>query len=83
MGELEFTFWGVRGSTPVPGPTTIKYGGNTACVELRSDEGDWIIFDAGTGIRLLGESLDLSKNYNLNIMICNSLFCCINASKCD
>lgn len=49
-------FWGVRGSIPVPGPGTVKYGGNTACVEVRSD-GQIIILDAGTGIRPLGKSL--------------------------
>jgi len=46
-------FWGVRGSIPTPGPTTVQYGGNTACVEVRAD-GQIIILDAGTGLRLLG-----------------------------
>jgi phosphoribosyl 1,2-cyclic phosphodiesterase len=69
MSTLSFTFWGVRGSIPVPGPTTIRYGGNTACIEVRSDRDDWVIFDAGTGIRVLGESLDLSKKYDVNILI--------------
>ena len=49
-------FWGVRGSVPTPGKNFIKYGGNTACVELRCGN-TIIIFDAGTGIRMLGESL--------------------------
>ena len=49
-------FWGVRGSIPAPGPATIRYGGNTSCVEVRFGD-QIIIFDAGTGIRLLGESL--------------------------
>jgi phosphoribosyl 1,2-cyclic phosphodiesterase/CheY-like chemotaxis protein len=49
--------WGVRGSIPTPGPTTIRYGGNTSCVEVRAD-GEIIILDAGTGIRLLGLALD-------------------------
>jgi phosphoribosyl 1,2-cyclic phosphodiesterase len=49
-------FWGVHGSLPRPGPTTIKYGGNTACVELRFGN-TLIIFDAGSGIRELGEDL--------------------------
>jgi phosphoribosyl 1,2-cyclic phosphodiesterase len=47
-------FWGVRGSVPAPGPDTVRYGGNTACVEFRS-EGGIIILDAGTGIRPLAE----------------------------
>ncbi len=69
MKRLTLTFWGVRGSIPVPGPTTMRYGGNTACLDLRSEDGDWIIFDAGTGLRVLGESLDLSKKYDINIFI--------------
>src|SRR6184192_4927594 len=49
--------WGVRGSLPVPGPTTIRYGGNTSCVEVRAD-GEVIVLDAGTGIRALGLALE-------------------------
>src|SRR3989440_1081451 len=49
-------FWGVRGSIPTPGPGTVRYGGNTSCVEVRAD-GEIIILDAGSGIRLLGQSL--------------------------
>ena len=48
--------WGVRGSIPVPGPDTVRYGGNTACVEVRAD-GELIILDAGSGIRRLGLAL--------------------------
>src|SRR5205814_893995 len=50
-------FWGVRGSIPVPGPSTIGYGGNTTCVEVRTD-GEIIILDAGSGIRELGLALE-------------------------
>jgi phosphoribosyl 1,2-cyclic phosphodiesterase len=50
-------FWGVRGSIPVPGPTTLHYGGNTTCVEIRAD-GEIFVMDAGTGIRSLGTSLE-------------------------
>src|SRR5213079_387095 len=46
-------FWGVRGSIPVPGNSTVRYGGNTSCVEVRAD-GEIIVLDAGTGIRPLG-----------------------------
>ena len=53
---LTTTFWGTRGSIASPGPETVRYGGNTACVEVRA--GDHVlIFDAGTGIRPLGVSL--------------------------
>jgi phosphoribosyl 1,2-cyclic phosphodiesterase len=49
-------FWGTRGSIPVPGPGTLRYGGNTTCVELRAD-GEIIVLDAGSGIRPLGIAL--------------------------
>jgi phosphoribosyl 1,2-cyclic phosphodiesterase/CheY-like chemotaxis protein len=49
-------FWGVRGSVPVPGPSTVRHGGNTSCVELRV-AGEIIILDSGTGIRELGDEL--------------------------
>ena len=49
--------WGVRGSIPVPGKSTVRYGGNTSCVEVRGD-GEIIVLDAGSGIRLLGLALD-------------------------
>ncbi|MBX7101072.1 MAG: MBL fold metallo-hydrolase [Myxococcaceae bacterium] len=47
-------FWGVRGSVPSPGPNTARYGGNTPCVEMRAG-GHQLIFDLGTGVRVLGE----------------------------
>jgi phosphoribosyl 1,2-cyclic phosphodiesterase len=49
-------FWGVRGSIATPGPTTLEYGGNTSCLEMRAG-GKIIILDAGTGLRLLGQAL--------------------------
>ena len=54
--ELKIKFWGVRGSYPTPGAGTVKYGGNTACVEI-SAGGRTIILDAGTGIIPLGREL--------------------------
>ncbi|MBO6655820.1 MAG: hypothetical protein JJ934_02935 [Pseudomonadales bacterium] len=48
------TFYGVRGSIAAPGPSTVKYGGNTSCVHVRLNTGINLIFDAGTGIRKLG-----------------------------
>ena len=50
-------FWGTRGSIPTPGPGTARYGGNTSCVELQSEDGNLFVFDCGTGIRELGLSL--------------------------
>ncbi len=49
-------FWGVRGSIPTPGPRTRRYGGNTSCVELRTQD-TLVVCDAGTGIRELGVNL--------------------------
>ena len=57
MSPPRLTFWGVRGSIPTPGPATARYGGNTPCVAIASDEGRLIVLDAGTGIRPLGDAL--------------------------
>lgn len=54
---MEIEFWGVRGSIPSPGPATAQFGGNTACVEIRPGGSTLIVFDAGTGIRKLGERI--------------------------
>jgi phosphoribosyl 1,2-cyclic phosphodiesterase len=54
-------FWGTRGSISVPGPGTLRYGGNTTCVEVRAD-GEIIVLDAGSGIRSLGIALE--KEFN-------------------
>ena len=55
---MKIRFWGVRGSTPCPGPGTVRIGGNTACIEFRyGDRDELIIIDAGSGIRLLGNQL--------------------------
>ena len=56
--ENQFTvkFWGVRGSIPCPGPQTVRYGGNTPCVEMQVGDKRFI-FDGGTGIHVLGQSL--------------------------
>ena len=51
---MKCTFWGVRGSISAPGNQTAGYGGNTSCIELRSEKGDLFILDAGTGLRKLG-----------------------------
>ena len=58
MVQPDYTvrFWGVRGSIACPGPDTVRYGGNTSCVEIRCGN-RLIIFDGGTGLRLLGNEL--------------------------
>jgi phosphoribosyl 1,2-cyclic phosphodiesterase len=51
---MNITVWGSRGSVPVSGPDSLRYGGDTTCVEVRTERGDVVILDAGTGIRPLG-----------------------------
>src|SRR5580704_12207928 len=53
---MQINFWGVRGSIPTPGPSTVEIGGNTSCVEVRAGKAI-LIFDGGTGLRLLGKKL--------------------------
>ena len=55
-GRFVANFWGVRGSIPIPGVETLRYGGNTACLEVQVS-GERLIFDGGTGLRALGETL--------------------------
>lgn len=54
---MKIRFWGVRGSIPAPGPETIRYGGNTACVSVHTRAGGLIIVDMGTGLMHLGNAL--------------------------
>jgi len=56
-GEFLVRFWGVRGSIAAPGPATARYGGNTSSLEVRCDS-RLLMFDAGTGIRYLGRTLE-------------------------
>jgi ribonuclease BN (tRNA processing enzyme) len=53
---VKVTFWGTRGSLASPGPDTVRFGGNTSCVEVRSGE-HLLVLDAGTGIRRLGQAI--------------------------
>ncbi len=63
---MKVTFYGTRGSTPVPEKDYVQFGGNTSCVMLTTDSGHNIIFDAGTGIRTLGSDL---KEYQGRVLI--------------
>jgi ribonuclease BN (tRNA processing enzyme) len=54
---MRIRIWGCRGSIAAPGPETVRYGGNTSCVEVRLDDGTLIVLDAGTGARGLGHAL--------------------------
>lgn len=66
---MKIRFWGVRGSIPTPGPHTVKYGGNTTCIEIRTDDGQLIILDAGTGIFALSQSLLGEMPLTANVFI--------------
>jgi phosphoribosyl 1,2-cyclic phosphodiesterase len=57
---LNVTLWGTRGSLADAGPQTVRYGGNTACVEVRGSDETVLVLDAGSGIRRLGTNLDPS-----------------------
>ena len=66
-----FRFWGVRGSVPTPGAGTVRYGGNTSCIEVRAGN-EIIILDAGTGLRPLGAALVAEFNgepLNLTLLL--------------
>jgi phosphoribosyl 1,2-cyclic phosphodiesterase len=54
---MRVTVWGCRGSVATPGAETVRYGGNTSCVEVSFDDGAVLVLDAGTGIRPLGQEL--------------------------
>ena len=56
---MDVYFYGVRGSIPVPGPNTVRYGGNTICIQVRLSDGTLLFMDAGTGLRQAG--IDLNR----------------------
>lgn len=69
---MKLRLWGVRGSIPAPGPETAVHGGNTTCIEVRDDEGELIILDAGTGIRPLGLALAKQMPVTAHLFITHS-----------
>jgi CheY-like chemotaxis protein len=54
---MRIRFWGTRGSLPKPGPSTLRYGGNTSCVEIETADGTLLVLDCGTGAHELGQTL--------------------------
>ena len=54
---MNVRFWGTRGSLPKPGPDTLRFGGNTSCVEVRTSLGTRVIIDCGSGLHDLGQAL--------------------------
>lgn len=72
VGDFVVQFWGVRGVIPTPGSNTSRYGGNTACVEMHVG-GKRLIFDGGTGLRILGKSwLELQHPVEAHLFFTNS-----------
>ncbi|MCG2583030.1 MBL fold metallo-hydrolase [Massilia sp. TS11] len=69
---MKFKFWGVRGSIPSPGPRTVRYGGNTTCIEVVSDNGTLMILDGGTGLFQLAQNLMSRRPVHANIFITHS-----------
>ena len=68
--KVDLTFWGVRGTLPRPGEDSLRYGGNTSCVSLELPRGQRFIFDAGTGIKRLGDHLmSLGQRLDATIFI--------------
>ena len=70
--SFRIKFWGVRGSVPCPGPKTVRYGGNTTCMEINCGSRTLII-DAGSGIRELGLSL-LQRGGSYRLMCFSPIF---------
>lgn len=66
---MKVKFWGVRGSIACPGPKTVRYGGNTTCIEIRTDNNELIILDAGTGIFPLSQVLLAELPVTANVLI--------------
>jgi len=71
MKNIHVDFWGVRGSVPSPGPTTIRYGGNTSCVSITADD-KILILDAGTGIRNLGSAIISKPDLEIFVIVTHS-----------
>lgn len=69
---MKIKFWGVRGSIASPGPHTVRYGGNTTCIEIRTDNDELIIIDAGTGIFPLSQTLLAELPVTANVLITHS-----------
>jgi phosphoribosyl 1,2-cyclic phosphodiesterase len=62
---MRVTLWGTRGSQATPGPDTVRYGGNTSCVEVRAADGSLVVLDAGTGIRRLGATVERGRRIDI------------------
>ena len=66
---MKARIWGCRGSLATPGPDTLRYGGNTSCVEVVTDDGVSIVLDAGTGMRPLGAELEAAGLFDPDVHV--------------
>lgn len=70
---MNVTIWGSRGSITTPGPKTIRYGGESTCIEIRPEQGKVIIIDAGSGMRKLGQALVNDETVStINLLLTHS-----------
>src|SRR5487761_339694 len=66
---MRIKFWGTRGTRPTPGRKTLRYGGNTTCLEVRDKDNNLIIVDSGSGIAELGSGLNQSEPLQAHLLI--------------
>ncbi len=66
---MKVRFWGTRGTIARPGPSTVRYGGNTTCIEVRTNSGTLLVLDGGTGVYGLGMALLRELPVNVNLFI--------------
>ena len=66
---MRVRFWGTRGTRPTPGRRTLRYGGNTTCIEVRSSDDELLVIDSGSGIAELGAKLAPLGPTNVNLLI--------------
>ncbi len=66
---MKITVWGCRGSLAAPGPSTVRYGGNTSCVSITLEDSTTIVLDAGSGIRDLGRALGARPSGPVHILL--------------
>ena len=66
---MRIKFWGTRGTRPTPGRRTLRYGGNTTCIEVRDRHDNLIIIDSGSGIAELGADLAQDTALQAHLLI--------------
>jgi len=66
---MKVRVWGCRGSLAAPGGDTLRYGGNTSCVEVRGEDGTVLVLDAGTGMRPLGLALEGESRRRIDVLL--------------